>query len=203
MIILVTGFDPFGKDTVNPSWEAVSRLPDEINGNRVIKMQLPTVIGRCVDLVAEAIERYHPDYVISVGQAAGRRGITVEKIAVNFNDFRIADNGGNQIRNQLIEDDGPAGYYTALPAEKIVEKITAEGLQASLSYHAGTFVCNHLMYGVRHYCQKNGLAVKSGFIHVPCIREQITDDRVPYMELKDIIRALTVALTAVSEEEEK
>ena len=200
MKIIVTGFDPFGKDDINPSWEAVRRLPDEINGHSIIKMQLPTVVGKSADILIKAIKKNDPDYVISVGQAGGRRGITLEKIAVNINDFRIADNEGNTITDQLIEPDGPAAYFTALPVERMLERIRKEGLEASLSFHAGTFICNYLMYEIRHFCETQNNRIRSGFIHVPYIKQQVKDDRYPFMELEDITVALRCAIEEILEE---
>lgn len=198
MKILVTGFDPFGTDTINPSWEAVKRLPDEIAGHKILKVEVPTVYGRSAEVVAEWIDAQQPNVVINVGQAGGRKGITPEKVAINLDDARIKDNEGNQPLDQPIQVTGDAAYFTQLPVKAIVTRLQESGIAAGVSYSAGTFVCNHLMYQMQYLIAEKYPKLQSGFIHVPFIPEQVTDrPELPAMELSEITRGLALAIETV------
>ena len=198
MKLLLTGFTPFAGETINPALEAVKRLPDEIAGLEIVKLEVPTVFGESVRLVAEAIEREQPDFVLSIGQAGGRAAVTPERVAINVDDARIPDNVGQQPIDVPIFADGENAYFATLPVKAMAEAIREAGLPSALSNTAGTFVCNHLMYGVLHHLHQNHKSAKAGFIHVPYIPEQTADKPgVPSMPLDDIVRALEAAIAAI------
>ena len=203
MKLLLTAFSPFGGEKINPSLEAVKLLKDKILETDIIKLEVPTVFGKSIKIVADAIEKEKPDYVLCIGQAGGRYGITPERVAINIDDARIPDNEGNQPIDRPIFADGEPAYFSGLPVKAMVEEIRKEGLPASLSNSAGTYVCNHLMYGVLYTLSKKYKGVKGGFIHVPFIPEQTVDksDK-PSMSLPDIVRGLEAAIRAVSRNKE-
>ena len=157
MRVLVTAFDPFGGETVNPALEAVKMLPEQTGELEISKLEVPTVFGKSIAVVKEALARLQPDFVVCVGQAGGRCDITVERVAINCMDARIADNAGCQPTDERIEPDGSAAYFSTLPIKRVVEAIRAEGIPASVSNSAGTFVCNQLMYGVLFEIEKAGM----------------------------------------------
>ena len=154
MKILITGFDPFGGEPVNPAFEAVKLMKDEIAGAQIVKLEIPTVFGDSIEKVHAAMVAEKPDVVMSVGQAGGRFGVTPERVAINLSDARIPDNKGNQPLDAPIFEDGETGYLTTLPVKAMVEKIKEKGLPASVSYTAGSYVCNHVMYGNLYYAAK-------------------------------------------------
>ena len=198
MKLLLTGFTPFAGETINPALEAVKRVKPEIAGMEIVKLEVPTVFGESVRLVQEAIEREQPDFVLSVGQAGGRAEITPERVAINVDDARIPDNAGQQPIDVPIFVDGENAYFATLPVKAMAEAIREAGLPSALSNTAGTFVCNHLMYGVLHHLHQNHKSAKAGFIHVPYISEQTADKPgVPSMPLDDIVRALEAAIAAI------
>ena len=198
MKILVTGFDPFGGEKINPALEAVKLLPNEILGSEIIKLEIPTVFRKSYDVLKEAVIENKPDVVISVGQASGRFGITPERVAINIDDARIADNEGNQPIDERIFEDGKEAYFSNLPIKAMVAEIKENGLPASVSNTAGTFVCNHIMYSIMYMIDKEFTNVKGGFIHVPCIPAQVVDKvGVPSMSVEDISKGLEYALRAV------
>ena len=202
MKLLLTAFSPFGGEKINPSLEAVKLVKDKILETDIIKLEVPTVFGKSIKIVVDAIEKEKPDYVLCIGQAGGRYGITPERVAINIDDARIPDNEGNQPIDIPIFADGEPAYFSNLPVKSIVEEIRKEGLPASLSNSAGTYVCNHLMYGVLYTLSKKYKGVKGGFIHVPFIPEQTVDkpDK-PSMSFTDIVRGLEAAIRAVSRNE--
>ena len=167
MNILITGFDPFGGEPINPAWEAVKAMKDEIAGAKITKMQIPTVIDKSIAKVYEKMQEIHPDIVISIGQAGGRFGVTPERVAINITDARIPDNEGNQPIDVPIFEDGDTAYFSNLPVKAMVQAIKKAGYPAALSNTAGTYICNHVMYGILYYIQKEFPGVRGGFIHVP------------------------------------
>lgn len=198
MKILVTGFDPFGEEKINPAIESVKRLPDFIDGHEIIKLEINTVAFKSLNQIKDAIIKHQPDVVLSVGQAGGRFDITVEKVAINLDDFRIKDNEGNQFIDREIFKDGETAYFSNLPVKAMVEKIKAENIPASISYSAGTFICNHVMYGVLHYGATEFKGLKSGFIHIPFLPQQVVDKRnMPSMDLDTLVKGLTAAIQAI------
>lgn len=197
-VIIVTGFDPFGEDTINPSWEAVKMLPDRVKNFRIVKAMLPTVAYRSTDIVISLIEKVSPEYVISVGQAGGRAAVSLEHIARNINNFRIPDNEGNIFASSKIIEDAPLSYYSSLPIEEMKENILEHGIKCEISESAGEFVCNCLMFTLLHYIKTHALDIKSGFIHVPYIPEQTVVNGKPSMKLEEISLAIEKAIEALS-----
>ena len=197
MKILVTGFDPFGGEKTNPAEEAVKRISNNINGAEIVKVIIPTVRDKSLQVIEKAIEANKPDIVISIGQAGGRFEITPEKVAINIDDFRIEDNEGNQPIDATIREDGDIAYVTSLPVKAMVEHVKQNGIPSSLSYTAGTFVCNHVMYGVLYMIDKKYPNIKGGFIHIPFSTSQVIDKKnTPYMSLDEIVKGLELAIEA-------
>ena len=200
MKILITGFDPFGGESVNPALEAVKKLPDTILGQEVIKIEIPTVFRKALEKIEENIEKHNPDVVISVGQAAGRFGITPERVAINIDDARIQDNEGNQPIDIAIYEDGENAYFTNLPIKAMVKEMNDNGIPASVSNTAGTFVCNHVMYGILYLIDKKYPNMRGGFIHVPYIPSQVTTKpNMPSMSADDITKGLELSIKAIIE----
>ena len=198
MKILVTGFDPFGEDKINPAIEAVKRLDDEIAGAKIVKLEIPTVFGDCAEVVHEAILKEKPDYVLNIGQAGGRYALTPERVAINFDDGRIADNKGYQPIASPIHEDGQNAYFTQLPVKAMARAIREIGLPSSVSTTAGTFVCNHIMYQVQYMIDKEFHDLKAGFMHIPYLPEQVVaKPETPCLSLTDDVRGITAAITAI------
>lgn len=196
--LLLTAFTPFDGERINPALEAVKLVKDKIGNLLIVKLEVPTVFGKSIDTVREAIEREKPDFVLSIGQAGGRAEITPERVAINLDDARIPDNEGNQPIDEPVFPDGENAYFSTLPVKAMVEAIRKEGLPSSLSNSAGTYVCNHLMYGILYYLDKRP-SMKAGFIHVPYIPEQTKNKKeMPALELSEIVRGLEVAITAIA-----
>ena len=198
MNVLVTGFDPFGGEAVNPALEAIKKLDGKmVAGARVVTRELPTVRWKAIDGLKTAIREVQPVLIIAIGQAGGRMDITPERVAINVDDFRIADNEGNQVVDERIATDGPAAYWSTLPIKKIVADLRAEGIPASVSNSAGTFICNHLFYGLMHELAAEGNVRRGGFIHIPYLPEQAAKlTGQPSMALETIVRGLTAAIAA-------
>ncbi len=202
MKILVTGFDPFGGEVMNPAIETVKRLPDTISGAKIIKLEIPTVCHQSLRVIDEAIARYDPDVVLSVGQAGGRPDITVERVGINVDDCRIPDNAGNQIVDEPIYADGPAAYFVTVPIKAMVQRIRERNIPASVSNTAGTFVCNHVTYGVCHLLAVKYPGKRSGFIHIPFLPQQAVDKKnMPSMSQDMMVEAITAAIEAVVDTE--
>lgn len=200
MKLLLTAFDPFGGETVNPAQEAVKMVSSRVGNVEIIKCVVPTVFGKSIETVAAAIEDCRPDAVLCIGQAGGRADLTPERIAINLDDASIADNEGNRPVDTPIFPDGKPAYFSTLPVKAMVAAIRAAGIPASLSNTAGTFVCNHLMYGVLYTLEKYHPGVRGGFLHVPYIPSQVTGGRgIPSMSAADIVRGLEAAIAAIGE----
>ena len=199
--VLITGFEPFGGEEINPAYEAVKLLPDEIDGAKIIKLEIPTVFQKGVDAVYNAIQKYQPDYVLCIGQAGGRSQLTPEWVGINFRNARIADNEGNQPVQTPVIEGGPAAYFTMLPVFCMVEKMKENGIPASVSYSAGTYVCNDVMYSLLHYCHTEFKNTKGGFMHVPYSTEQTVNhpSGTPGMSLKDIAKGIEISIEVILE----
>ena len=198
MKILVTGFDPFGGEPINPAIESVKRLPDNIAGAEIIKLEIPTVRKKSLEKIEKAINEHNPDIILSIGQAGGRFDISIERVGINLDDFRIPDNEGNQIIDEPIFPDGENSYFVKLPVKAMVQNVQKNNIPASVSYTAGTFVCNHVLYGVLYLLEKKYKGKKSGFIHIPFLPQQVVDKRnMPSMELNTIVKGLTAAIEAI------
>ena len=192
--LLITGFDPFGGEKINPAWEAVRRLPNTIGEWDLTKWQIPTVFGLGADCVLNVAQDVKPDAILCIGLAAGRLGVTMEVVGLNLREARIPDNRGNQPKNQAVVAGGPDAYFTTVPVREMVKAVQEEGIPSSLSYTAGAFVCNDVLYSVLHHY--NGTNTRVGFIHVPCLPEQAKEGRHP-LELEQIVRALTAAISVL------
>ncbi len=192
--LLITGFDPFGGESINPSWEAVRLLPERIGQYNIEKLQIPTVFQKAANIVIEKATEISPDVIICVGQAGGRKGVTPEVIGINLNEASIKDNEGNMPVNVPIVSDGPAAYFSTLPIRDMVKAVNDEGIACTLSYSAGAFVCNDVLYTLLHHYRNSTTRV--GFIHAPFLPEQ-AKEKVPGMTLEDIVRALTAAINVL------
>ncbi|MEN3277030.1 MAG: pyroglutamyl-peptidase [Massilia sp.] len=192
--VLLTGFEPFNGATINPAWEAVRALKGwSGEGFMVEILQLPCVFGFANRVLCGAVDEMKPDVVICVGQAGGRADLTVERVAINVDDAPIRDNDGQQPVDAPIAPEGPAAYFATLPVKAIVSSMRERGLRASVSQTAGTFVCNHVFYGLMHHV--DGTAVRGGFIHVPYLPEQAAAFAgAPSMALAEIVEGLRVAV---------
>lgn len=189
--ILVTGFDPFGGESINPAWEAVKLLPERIGNYQVFKLQIPTVFSVAAEQVLAEARRLQPDVILSIGQAGGRSQITPERIGINMRSARICDNQGNCPKEEVILPGGPDGLFSTVPVAEMAEAIRQAGLPGGISNSAGTFVCNDVLYTLLvHY---TGTSVQVGFVHVPYLPEQGE----PNMPLTDTVRALELAIRAI------
>lgn len=201
MKLLLTAFDPFGGEPINPALEAVKLVSDKVGGVNIVKLTVPTVFGKSVKTVAAAIEKEKPDAVLCIGQAGGRFDLTPERVAINCDDARIPDNEKNQPIDKTIFEDGESAYFSTLPVKAMVQYIRKEGLPASVSNTAGTFVCNHLMYGVLYTLAKHYPKVRGGFMHVPFVPSQVVNrpSPAPAMAINDIAKGIEAAIRAIEE----
>ncbi len=200
MKVLITGFTPFGGEKINPAFEAINNMRSNIKGAEIIKKKIPTVFRKSLVRLYHAIECEEPDIVICVGQAGGRAGIAVERVAINMDDARIPDNEGNQPIDENIYDDGENAYFSSLPIKAMVKKLKEQNIPGEISNSAGTYVCNHLMYGLLYYAQKNKCDIRGGFVHVPFLPEQVVDKKnMPSMSLDVITKGLEAIVEAIIE----
>ncbi len=203
MKILVSGFDPFGGEKINPAIEAVKLLPDEISGAKIIKVEIPTVRIKSLQKLEEVIEKEKPDVVLNIGQAGGRTDITVERVGINVDDFRIKDNEGNMPIDEKIKQDGADAYLVKVPIKAMVKKMLENNIPASVSNTAGTFVCNHVCYAMAYLAQTKYKNMKTGFIHIPFLPQQVLNKKnTASMPLETIVKGLTYAIEAVVENKE-
>ena len=202
-VVLVTGFDPFDREKTNPSWTVCTLLPRTIAGLRVETCRVPCEFRRAIETVAEAIERHRPALVICLGQAGGRAHLSVERVAINVDDARIADNAGSRPIDEPIAPDGPPAYFATLPVKAMVAAMHAAGVPAEVSNSAGTYVCNHLMYGVLHYLAASGHPARAGFIHVPYSEEQVLDKvAIAGMAVGTMARGVEAAIATAAQRRE-
>ncbi|MGJ7530446.1 pyroglutamyl-peptidase I [Variovorax sp. GB1P17] len=196
--ILLTGFDPFEQEAVNPSWEAVRALDGWQVGRAVVHArQVPCVFGDAIDTLVHAMDELKPRLVLCIGQAGGRAEIAVERIAINIDDGRVADNAGRQPIDVPVVPGAPAAYFSTLPIKAIARELRAAGVPASVSNSAGTFVCNHIFYGLMHRIATHPVAgLRGGFIHIPYLPEQAARfPGSPSMSLDTMVQALRIAVT--------
>ena len=203
MKVLVTGFQPFGKETMNPSFEAVRMLPDEIAGAQIVKEEIPVVFRKGGQAVHEAVRRENPDIVILIGQAGGRAAMTVERVAINCEDCPsgFPDNEGNAPQDEKIYADGPDAYFATIPIKAMVKKMMDNGVPASVSNTAGTYVCNDLMYHLLYQLAHEFPNTRGGFIHVPYATIQ-NHPNMASMTLEEISRGLLLSVEAAIENEQ-
>lgn len=199
MKILITGFDPFGNETVNPSFEAVKRIKIYDEETELIIKEIPTVFKKSLKILESIIEEYKPDVVICTGQAGGSYKIAIERIGINVADAVIPDNDGDQPIDEKICEDGENAYFSNLPIKAVVEELRKNNIPASVSNTAGTYVCNNLLYGVLYLIHKKYPSMRGGFVHVPYLPEQVIDkSNTPSMSLDVITRALKIIVKTVS-----
>jgi pyroglutamyl-peptidase len=192
--ILLTAFEPFGGDPVNPSLLIARQLHGEtVAGARVVMVELPCVFHRALVVLDEALARTRPTLAVALGLAAGREGLSIERVAINVDDARIPDNVGAQPVDEAIAPEGPAAWFSTLPIKAMVAALNQAGVPASVSQTAGTFVCNHVFYGLQQ--RLAGTGVRSGFIHVPLLPEQAAQyPGKPVLALEDQVRGVRLAL---------
>ena len=189
--LLVTGFDPFGGESVNPAREAVLHLPDAVGGYEITKLEIPTVFGLAAETVLKVAEELRPHAILCVGQAGGRSAVTPEVVAINLREASIPDNAGNIPVNTPVIENAPAAYFATLPVRDMVPAVKERGIPCTLSYTAGTFVCNDLLYTLLHRYRDTDVRV--GFVHIPYLPEQ-AGEGVPSMELNTVVEALTAMI---------
>jgi pyroglutamyl-peptidase len=199
-LVLVTGFEPFEGEDTNPSWEVCKLLPAAIGRARIEKLKVPCDFRRAIETVAHAIERSRPALVICIGQAAGRPQLCMERVGINIDDARVPDNTGAQPIDEAIAPNGPPAYFATLPIKAMVKAARDAGVPAEVSNTAGTYVCNHLLYGVLHYIAASGLDARAGFIHVPYAEHQVvTKPGQPSMPVATMARGVEAAIVAALE----
>ena len=201
MKILMTGFEPFDHEEINPSWEAVKAMPDMIGDIAVEKMHVPVERYTSLRLIEKKIRECGPDIVISVGQAGGRSAVSIERVGINCDDYRIPDNAGNMPENEPVCADGPDAYFASVNITAMRDAVREEGIPCDISNSAGTYVCNHVLYGIRCFLDRNFPGIRSGFIHVPYLPSQCIGRNAPSMPLGMIVKALCKAAQAAAEVE--
>lgn len=189
--LLITGFDPFNGNLENPSWLAVSALPDTVGNYMLQKMQLPTVYGKAANMVIAAAGEWNPDVILCLGLAGGRAAVTPERVGINIRSASIPDNAGQQFTDAPIIRDGPAAYFSSLPVTAMAQAIRDAGLPGAVSNSAGTYVCNDVLYTLLHHFA--GTKTRVGFVHVPYLPGQGE----PNMALADTVRVLQAAISAM------
>jgi len=195
MKALVTGFDPFGGDTVNPSSLAVGRVRQRIGGLTIHTAELPTSYANSAAVLRAALDEMKPDIVLCVGQAGGRTELSLERVAINVQDARIRDNDGNQPIDRPVVEGGPAAHFATLPVKACVAALREAGLPAGVSNTAGTFVCNHIFYALMEMAQERSGSMRGGFLHIPYVPEQAARlGGAPSMALDDIVRGIEIIL---------
>jgi pyroglutamyl-peptidase len=196
-IVLVTGFTPFGGEAINPSWQIAASLPSQIGDAVIERLEVPTEFGKAIKITTRAIDRLKPNVVLCLGQAGGRSALTLERIAINIDDAAICDNAGKQPIDKPIMPRGNAAYFATLPIKAMVAAMARKNLPATVSNSAGTFVCNHLLYGVLHHIDKKKYATRAGFMHVPYLPAQVVGKvGLASMSLADMCLGVEAAIAA-------
>ncbi|MBC7725763.1 MAG: pyroglutamyl-peptidase I [Burkholderiaceae bacterium] len=198
--VLLTGFEPFGGETTNPSWTAVRGVLAAWDGAAaLLARRLPVAFDLSGPALATALEETCPDIVICVGQAGGATGIRLERVAINLDDARIADNTGHQPIDEPIVPGGPSAYFATLPVKAAVAAIGALGIPAEVSHSAGTYACNHVFYLLMHKLEQAGHGARGGFVHVPFGPDQTAGTDRPSLPIGSMVAALTAVVeTALS-----
>ncbi len=195
--ILLTGFEPFGGETINPSWETAQAV-EAPAGVKLLRLRLPVVFSKAGGLIAAAIDEYKPDAVLSLGQAGGRTALCLERVAINLNDSSSPDNEGDIPDERPVVPGGPAAYFSTLPVKAMVKALSDQGLPAAVSNSAGAYVCNHVMYTSLHHIATHRLPSRAGFLHIPYLPEQVKDRLDVFsLPMEEQIRALRICLEAL------
>lgn len=204
MKVLITGFDPFGGESVNPAYEAVKLVADTVKGAEVVKLEIPTVFGEAGKAVEKGIAEHNPDVVICIGQAGRRADMEVERVAINLMEAPIPDNAGNQPMDVKCQADGPDAYFASIPVKAMVKNMQDHGIPASVSYTAGSYVCNNVMYDLLYMIDKKYPHIRGGFIHVPFATSQGVGKPVgtPTMSIEVMAKALEYGIEAIVEDKE-
>lgn len=187
--MLITGFEPFGGEKINPSLEAVERLPMVVGGYELTKLTIPVVFGEAAEKVIRRAEEIAPDVVLCIGQAGGRDAMTPELVGINLRHATMPDNGGNQPQDEAIRAGGSDAYFSPLPVRRMAEAIRAVGVPSRVSYSAGAYVCNDVLYSLLAHFY--GSETRVGFIHIPYSDEQ---GKEPSLALCDMVRGLIAAI---------
>lgn len=202
MKLLITAFEPFGGELTNPSMQILELLPDTVNGLELIKQVLPVTFGSSSELLKSKIDETMPDFVLSLGQAGGRTGLSVEAIGINLNEASIPDNEGNQPQGEKICLTQADGYFSTLPIKAMTQAAVNGAIPAYISYTAGTYVCNHILYSSLAHIQNNQYKTKAGFVHIPYLPEQTASKpNMASMSLADMVRGIKLMITALSSDE--
>ena len=197
--ILITGFEPFGQEIVNPSWEAVKSLPDIIDGAELMKVRLPVSFTGATVMVEQAIDRFRPDVVLSVGQAGGRFEINIERVAINLADSSKPDNDGYRPEEMPVRAGAPDLYFSNLPVKHLVEAVREAGIPAVVSNTAGAYVCNSVFYTAMHLVNHKYPDMRAGFIHVPYLPCQTVEKtRQPSMSKETVVQALETIIRTLA-----
>lgn len=203
MKILVTAFEPFGGEKINPSMSILSALPEQLGNAILIKEVLPVTFLDSGIRIAALIDQHKPDAVLSLGQAGGRTHLSVEKVGINFDHARIPDNSGQQPLNCRISEAHPDAYFTTLPLNRMVQSMNETGSPSVVSYTAGTYVCNHVMFCALAHIALLKAPIRSGFIHIPYLPEQVLDKpNQPSMSLDQMIQGILTALNIIEQNDE-
>lgn len=204
--VLLTGFEPFDGETINPAWEAVKALDgvEIAPGYHIVSRQLPCVFQRSLKVLEQTLQALRPSLVIAVGQAGGRMDISLERVAINLDDARIADNAGQQPIDTAVVEHAPAAYFSTLPLKAMLVALRENGIPASVSQTAGTFVCNHVFYGLMHLLRDYSSMVRAGFVHIPYLPQQAARfPGTPSMSAEQVTAALRqLVLTALDVKED-
>ena len=203
MRILLTGFEPFDNSPINPSEQIVRTLANgSISGVQIDTAVLPVDLDLGPAALLNAVKVSEPEAIICLGQASHRAVISIERVGLNLLDFRIPDNAGNQVEDQLIEPNGPAAYFTTLPVRKIYDTLKTNGIPAELSLSAGTYLCNQVLFTLLHYLEDQNQKVPAGFIHLPALPEQAAQMKgsVPSMSLEMMIQSIRLAIQVIAQE---
>ncbi|MBN2387269.1 MAG: pyroglutamyl-peptidase I [Anaerolineales bacterium] len=201
MILLLTGFEPFGGSNINPSEQVARTLANRpTDGVQLETAILPVDRQAGPASLLEVFERVRPQAVVCLGEAGQRAAVSIERLAINLLDYRIADNVGTQVCDQPILPDGPAAYFTTLPVREIMDAILETGIPAELSLSAGAFLCNQVTYVLLHHLETQRIRIPAGFIHLPRLPEQVArqNDRAPSMSLETMVQAVTIAIGVIT-----
>ena len=197
--VLITGFEPFDGAVLNPAWEAVSRVAAAApTGLEIVTARLSCAFGTSLDELAAAVHEARPELVVCVGQAGGRPDVTLERVAINVDDARIPDNAGKSPVDEPVVVSGPAAYFSTLPIKACAAAVHEAGLPASISQTAGTYVCNHVFYGLMHLITTQYPEMRGGFVHVPFAPEQVVDRAAPSLPVETSAEALRVILSTAA-----